>query len=71
MMARVNAVTYKVKLSRKIDKVVHGDRLKPFYGIVDDPFLKKLWVPVATKPTIADKTGSYDGVAGVAALFMD
>ncbi len=69
--ARVNAVTYKIKLSRKLDKVVHGDRLKPFYGLVDDPVLKKLWVPVATAPTIADESKAYEGMAGVAALFME
>ena len=63
--ARVNAVTYKVKLSQKVDKVVHGDRLKPFYGVVEDPALKKLWVPLAVAPTVADGTGAYEGVAAL------
>ncbi len=57
--------------SRRVDEIVHGDRLKPLYGLVDDPVLKKLWVPVATAPTIADKPDAYEGVAGVAALFME
>ncbi len=53
--------------SRQVDEIVHGDRLKPFYGVVGDPFLKRLWVPVATAPTVSDRTGAYEGVA---ALFI-
>ena len=63
VIAIVNAVTYKIKLSRATDKVVHGDRLKPFYGAVSDPCLKKLWVPLAKGLTVADDTGAYEGVA--------
>ena len=63
VIAIVNAVTYKIKLSRSVEKVVHGDRLKPFYGVVDDPCLKKLWVPLKlTGTTVADDTGAYEGV---------
>ena len=65
VLARVNAVTYKIKVSQKVDKVVHGDRLKPFYGTVDDKYLKPLWVPLARENTIADDTGAYEGVAAV------
>ena len=62
VLARVNAVTYKIKLSQKVDRVVHGDRLKLFYGVVSDPHLKKVWEPLAKVPTISDGTGAYEGV---------
>jgi len=65
VLSRVSAVTYKIKLSRQVDKVVHGDRLKPFHGVVNEPFLKKLWVPLAKGPGISDKTGAYEGVSSV------
>ena len=65
VIAKVNAVTYKIKLSQKVDKVVHGDRLKPFYGTVDDKYLRAAWVPLARGTTISDDTGAYEGVAVV------
>ena len=65
VLSRVNAVTYKLKLSRCIEKVVHGDRLKPFYGVVTDPCLKKLWKPLAKGPGISEDAGANVGVAQV------
>ena len=66
VLAVVNAVTYKIKLSRSADRVVHGDRLKPYYGNVTVPCMKKMWVPVAKGSTLADRSDAY---VGVAALF--
>jgi hypothetical protein len=63
VVARVNDVTYKIKLSRNVDRVVHGDRLKPFYGVVSDRYLKTLWIPVATGHSKSDGTGAFQGVA--------
>ena len=63
VIARVNAVTYKIKLSRGVDRVVHGDRLKPFYGAVVDSYLKSLWVPLAKGSMLAEETGAIRGVA--------
>jgi hypothetical protein len=63
VVARVNAVTYKIKLSRTVERVVHGDRLKPFYGVVLDSHLKTLWVPLAGGHAKSDETGAFQGVA--------
>ena len=63
VLAVINAVTYKIKLSRSANRVVHGDRLKPYYGIVTVPCMKKLWIPLAKGSTFADRSDAYEGVA--------
>lgn len=42
---RVGDVVYLVTLQKGKETCVHGNRLKPFYGVVDDPYLAKLWRP--------------------------
>ncbi len=54
-----------IKSSRSVKRVAHGDRLRPLYGVVEDPVLKKLWVLLAMVPTVADGTDAYEGVAAL------
>ncbi len=61
VLSRANAVAYIIKLCRHPNRV-HGDRLKPLYGVVTDSCLKKLWVPLAKGPGISDNAGAYEGV---------
>ena len=50
IIGRVNDVVYAVQLRRGVVRCVHGNRLKPYNAVVEDGFLKTLWIPLSERP---------------------
>ena len=57
VVKRVSGAIYKIRLPRGIDKCVHGNRLKPYYGIVGCKRLQKIWIPLGNQ-NVKERDGS-------------